>query len=200
MPSEPRVISLIMAAGVSRRFGEVDKRLARMADCRTLLAASLAGARPCSAQMVLVIRPEDDPLALGVPEDVSVLRAARADQGLGASLADAFTWLAGEEVQADAAAVLLGDMPWIAADSYRRLYRQADTGQIVRPAYRGTAGHPVLFGQSFWPELGALDGDQGAREVLAGHPRAVVTLDLEDPGILQDVDRPEDLARPRPSV
>jgi len=206
MTSDPPVITLIMAAGASRRFGEADKRLARMADGHTVLAASLARPRPFSARMYLVLRPGDDPIALGVPEDVSVLRAARAGQGLGASLGDAFSALcaedphSGESVQAAAAAVVLGDMPWIAPDSYRRLYPLAEAGQIVRPAHRGIAGHPVLFGRSFWPELAGLEGDEGARVVMARHPQAVVTLDLEDPGILQDVDYPEDLTREPSSV
>lgn len=200
MPSDPRVITLIMAAGASRRFGEADKRLARMADCRTVLAASLASPRPSSDRMYLVLRPGDDPIALGVPEDVTVLRAARAGQGLGASLGDAFRALCAENVQAEAAAVVLGDMPWIAAQSYRLLYPLAQAGQIVRPTHRGIAGHPVLFGRSFWPELAGLEGDQGARVVMARYPQAVVTLPLEDTGILQDVDYPADLTRKPPSV
>jgi molybdenum cofactor cytidylyltransferase len=52
----------------------------------------------------------------------------------------------------------------------------------------------VAFGARFLPELGALDGDRGARDLLLQHPAAVQELPVDDPGILRDVDRPADLA------
>ncbi|MBF2948087.1 NTP transferase domain-containing protein, partial [Pseudomonas aeruginosa] len=91
---------------------------------------------------------------------------------------------------ARAIAVLLGDMPWIAADTLERLAAMATPEAIVFPLYDGQRGHPVLFGRAFWDALAQLDGDQGARRVLLAHRPAWREVPCDDPGVLRDVDTP----------
>jgi molybdenum cofactor cytidylyltransferase len=71
-----------------------------------------------------------------------------------------------------------------------------DPARIVVPEYRGTPGHPVGFGAAHLPALAALTGDRGARAVLQASATAPVRIDVDDPGVLRDVDRPEDLDAP----
>ncbi len=66
---------------------------------------------------------------------------------------------------------------------------------IAAPAYRGERGHPVGFARRFLDELSALHGDQGAKELIAEHPDWVTLYEVDDPGVLRDVDRPSDLTR-----
>jgi molybdenum cofactor cytidylyltransferase len=61
------------------------------------------------------------------------------------------------------------------------------------PRWRGERGHPVLFGRAHFAALEALNGDRGAASLLREHP--VHWVEVEDPGILQDIDRPADLAQ-----
>lgn len=186
----PKVVALILAAGFGTRFGS-DKRQAVLGDGRTLLAASLARAEAVFDEVHLVLRPEDDPARLGVPDGARIIRCQDANRGMGHSLAAGARALAGHP--AEALAVLLGDMPWIAEASLRALQAQAAPRRIVFPRYQGERGHPVLFGRDFWAELQGLDGDQGARPVLQAHPDACVALALDDPGVLRDVDHPDAL-------
>lgn len=186
----PKVIALLLAAGRGRRFGS-DKRVARLADGRTLLAASLERAQQVFDEVHLLLRPEDDLEALGLPPDCRVIRCAEAEQGMGRSLARGIQALAGTE--AEAIAVLLGDMPWIAAASLRQLCAQADAELICYPLYQGQRGHPVLFGRAFWTALQALQGDQGARALLQAHGASCRAIELDDLGVIQDVDLPQAL-------
>ena len=62
---------------------------------------------------------------------------------------------------------------------------------IVLPVKDGQRGHPVLFGRGLRDELLALSGDQGARLVVDAHPKWVVEVDADNPGILTDVDTPQ---------
>jgi len=89
--------------------------------------------------------------------------------------------------------VLLGDMPWVAADSLWQLCQQAAGERIIYPLYDGQRGHPVLFGRAFWPVLQTLTGDEGARALLQANPAACQGIVVDDPGVLRDVDRPETL-------
>ncbi len=177
----------MLAAGASLRFGS-DKRVARLADGRGLLAASVARAQAQFGEVWLVLREEDDPQAFDLPPGVHVLHCAESAAGMGHSLAAGMRAL--REVPGEAVAVLLGDMPWVAPASLQALRAEAAAERIVFPLYRGERGHPVLFGRQFWSELESLQGDQGARAVLAAHPQACIGVALDDPGVLRDVDEP----------
>ncbi|AYC34371.1 nucleotidyltransferase family protein [Pseudomonas cavernae] len=187
----PQVIALLLAAGCGSRFGS-DKRRATLPDGRSLLAASLANARRAFSEVHVLLRPEDDPAALGLPADCPLIRCADAELGLGHSLAAGVRALAGRRSRA--LAILLGDMPWVAESSLLRLAQAADAERIVFPLYRGERGHPVLFGRRYWPALLRLTGDQGARAVMLAHEEAWLGIEVDDPGVLRDVDTPADLA------
>ena len=94
-----------------------------------------------------------------------------------------------------AAAVMLGDMPWVSPTTCRRLAALADAEHILRPRHRGRAGHPVVFGRDFWASLRGLSGERGARAVLDAHAAARRSMNVDDPGIHRDVDVPGDLGR-----
>ncbi|RJG13626.1 nucleotidyltransferase family protein [Pseudomonas cavernicola] len=186
----PKVIALILAAGRGKRFGS-DKRIACLADGRTLLAASFERAQQVFDEVYLLLRPEDDVRALGLPENCRVIHCVEADQGMGHSLAAGIRALSA--LDAEAIAVLLGDMPWIATDSLQQLCTRVAAESIVYPVHQGLRGHPVLFGRMFWPPLQAVQGDEGARALLQASTEACHGIDLDDPGVLLDVDRPEAL-------
>ncbi|PPV36976.1 nucleotidyltransferase family protein [Ectopseudomonas oleovorans] len=185
------VAALMLAAGYSRRFG-TDKRRATLADGRSLLAASLA--LPCSMleEVWLVLRPDESITELGLPANIKLVQHPLTAQGMGHSLAAGAERLLAES-SADAVAIFLADMPAIRRDSLETLFAHAIANTIVLPSYQGKRGHPVLFGRAFWPQLATLSGDAGAKPVLQQHPEAVRIVELNDPGVLQDIDTPADL-------
>jgi molybdenum cofactor cytidylyltransferase len=196
-PSFARVVALVLAAGHSRRFGASDKRVARLPDGRGLLAASVSRAQAAFPRLRVVLREDDDPLALGLPATLPVIHATRAALGLGASLGEAIAAIGSDESLADvaAAAVLLGDMPAISVETLTALCRQAGHATILRPCHAGRPGHPVFFGRVLWPELATLDGDDGARGVIRRYRDRYREISVEDPGVCHDIDTPGELAR-----
>ncbi|SDK97395.1 molybdenum cofactor cytidylyltransferase [Franzmannia pantelleriensis] len=193
-PSTP-CVAIIMAAGYSRRFGAQDKRRAQLTGEHTLLAATLGNAQRAFPLLRVVLREDDDPQRLGLPATTPIIRAPRAERGLGASIGDAVAALNGDR-ELDgvvAAAVLLGDMPVISPATLRQLQGQADAATILRPSHAGRPGHPVLFGREVWPELAALDGDQGAREVIRRHRHRYREIAVSDAGVCRDIDSPDEL-------
>jgi molybdenum cofactor cytidylyltransferase len=63
---------------------------------------------------------------------------------------------------------------------------------LVVPAYEGWRGHPVLFSEKLFPELLEEDLPEGARTVVRRYLDARVQLSVNDPGILADIDTPEE--------
>lgn len=187
------VAALVLAAGYSRRFGG-DKRKARWAPERSLLAASLDLPRAALGEVWVVIRPDEQPGDLALPEDVQVIQDALTLHGMGHSIAASAHQLL-KRSSADALAIFLGDMPAIRASTLAALLAEAAPGRIVLPTFDGQPGHPVIFGRDFWPQLTQLSGDAGARAILQNNSAAVRRIQVDDPGVLQDIDQPEDLPR-----
>ncbi|MCV4282242.1 nucleotidyltransferase family protein [Pseudomonas capsici] len=188
--SAPQVIGLILAAGRSRRFAD-DKRRALLPDGRSMLQASIDTARQSFNELWVVLRSDDDAQALGIVPDVCIVRSEQADLGMGHSLASGIEALMPSP--AIAVAVLLADMPWLQAATLRSLVQLADSQRIAQPIYEGQRGHPVIIGRRFWPELLLLEGDQGARTLLAANSSACDLMATDDPGTVRDVDTPEQI-------
>ncbi|WP_256573132.1 NTP transferase domain-containing protein [Pseudomonas sp. CC6-YY-74] len=185
------VAGLMLAAGVSRRFGS-DKRQATLDSGKRLLEASLEV--PCAvlAEVLVVLRKGDDPTALGLPATVQCVFGEQSGLGMGHSLASGVQRLI-EVSRAEAVAIFLGDMPWLDEASLQQLLVQASAERIVLPVSRGQQGHPVIFGRQFWPELSRLTGDSGARGVVKAHPNARLCVELDAYGLVADVDTPQAL-------
>jgi molybdenum cofactor cytidylyltransferase len=97
-------------------------------------------------------------------------------------------------LDADGWIVALGDMPWIAPTAIAAVADAIKAGaEIAAPSYRGERGHPVGFAQSYGRALSTLGGDEGARTILAARQWAVRVVEVDDPGVIRDVDQPEDL-------
>lgn len=97
--------------------------------------------------------------------------------------------------ESDGWCILPADMPSIQSDTTRMVAQALCRGApIVVPFYKGQQGHPVGFSNALKSELIQLSGDKGARSILDTHPDLVMRLEVKDPGILRDIDRPQDMA------
>src|SRR5262245_27587674 len=150
----------------------------------------VAASELSSTVLVLGAAADEVPAALALPAGVRVVVNADAASGQASSLR---AGLAAMDPSVDAALVLLGDQPGVRADAVRAVAAAAG-GPFVRASYGRRPGHPVRLDRAIWPEVMALDGDAGAREVLRVNPHRLVEVEIGgDPP--PDVDTPEDYAR-----
>ena len=113
--------------------------------------------------------------------------------GMGDSIAAAVRATAG----ASGWLVLPGDLPLIAPESLRAVAAALDTHEVVLPHYRQVRGHPVGFGRARLVDLTQLGGQEGAARVVRKYASAgrAVKVELDDAGIVTDIDTPDDLLR-----
>ncbi len=85
--------------------------------------------------------------------------------------------------------VFLGDMPCIPKRACEEVISRAGQ-RPVAPSYRGQRGFPVYIPPPLRGQLQNLQGDEGARSMLAQCEH----IPQQQPGVLWDIDRPEELA------
>lgn len=196
----PVLEAVLLAAGRGMRFGG-DKLLAEI-DGAPLVARALAAALAAPVRRVFVAVGDDPRLIAALEAAADRLHAAarlvpvpvpNAVQGMGVSLRTAVAALPAD---AEGVFVFLGDMPAIAPQTPAKL-ALALTGadRIAVPLHGGQRGHPVLFGADWLGALTALEGDAGARKLLAEAGPRLIPVEVDDAGVLFDIDRPGDLAR-----
>jgi len=125
-------------------------------------------------------------------EGCGILESADTSRGLGASLAAGVR----HARDADGWIVALGDMPFIASATFAAVARALREGALIAAPVHRTSdarGHPVGFSRSLYDELAGLDGDEGARSVVAHHRGDVSLIVVDDAGITRDIDTPRDL-------
>lgn len=182
----PRPPALILAAGSARRFGS-DKRLFPI-DGVAMLARTVDVYRTVYDDVAVVIRPDEPRVAeLVRAAGARVVEAADASHGQSRSLAAGVAAFD----QAPGLVVGLGDMPFVAPATLRAIADEmsAFPEHIVRPRHEGQPGNPVGFPAHAFAALARIEGDTGAREVVAASEK-LRFVDVDDPGILTDVDRP----------
>ncbi|MFO1398175.1 MAG: nucleotidyltransferase family protein [Burkholderiales bacterium] len=192
-----RIVGILLAAGQGARFGGGKLMAPLPAASHGVAAGTPIGVASAAhlvaalGEVVAVVRPRDPALHDALNgAGARVVECARADEGMGASLAHAIAATA----DADGWVVALADMPWLAPATIDAVAAALREGaSLAAAAYRGERGHPVGFAAMFGPQLRGLTGDEGARAVVAAHRAHMRVVDVDDAGVLRDVDRPGDL-------
>lgn len=190
VPAGRRVAALVLAAGSSRRMCGANKLLQPVGGIAMLRrAVNAALASRCSPVLVVTGAAADAVRACLGGLDVQVVHNPEHDSGMASSLR---CGLAALPADADAAVVLLADMPWIDGGHVDRLLAAFNPQQpkIVAPVRDGRRGNPILWPREFFAEMMAVSGDVGAREVLGRHAERIDAVAFDDEAIFADVDTP----------
>jgi molybdenum cofactor cytidylyltransferase len=95
--------------------------------------------------------------------------------------------------------ILPADMPFVRVETLQKLVCSfQETGKAVyRPYYRGRRGHPPLISAALIPAVLAFNDPGGLRALLVAYKEHCVDVACDDPGILIDLDTPEDYQKYR---
>ncbi len=189
------IAGILLAAGAGTRFGG-GKLIQILPDNTPVCVASVRNLKAALPNVIAVTRPGDMAVyaLLQQENDLQVLTCPRAEEGMGHTLAE------GVAASRDAAGwiVALGDMPLIQPATIKRVADAIAQGAwFAIPRHQGKRGHPIGIHRYFRDQLLLLTGDKGARDLIAAHPDKIEFIDVDDPGILLDIDTRADLNQVR---
>lgn len=188
------VEAILLAAGESRRMG-FPKPLLRLGS-RTFVEVLIAAILPNVARLIVVVGAHGSAVREAIPADPGILVVDNPGY-LRGQLSSIKAALPHVGPRASGALIHLADHPMVHAatfaaviEGYRRLGKP-----IAIARHQGRRGHPVVFARELFGELAAAPDEQGARVVVGADPARVAYIDVDDPGVLTDLDTPEDLDR-----
>ena len=186
-----RLGAIIMAAGGSSRMGSVKQLL--VLDGRPLIVRIVDAMLGSPARPIVVVLGANAGQIREAIANYSVKVVINPEwrEGLASSIRTGLVALLEAEPHLEAVLLAPCDQPALSSDVISRLAAlyQA-TGKIAAARFDGRNGAPAIFGRRNFPQLLALSGDEGARNLLNSGVEAVVSLEL--PEMIFDIDTPED--------
>jgi molybdenum cofactor cytidylyltransferase len=189
------VTSIVLAAGESKRMGEI-KQLLPWED-KTIIESVVFNLIHCQhikeIRVVLGANYEKiEPIFSNISEKkIKVLINENYKNGMITTV-----WTGLKLLPKDTEYILftLGDMPLIRTATYNQLMTELIKSKppILAPTYMGSRGHPLIVHKTFVPDIFKLNGPGGLRNLLKLYPEKINYLEIEDEGILIDIDTPEE--------
>jgi len=208
----PAAAAIVPAAGASRRMGR-PKLLLPYGD-GTVLGTLVETLRAAGASPIVVVAAAADAemrawcmtaAASAMPAgELRVALNPAPERGMLSSILAGLAGLGGGGAGALAVGrtpllVCPGDLPALRpATIVELLRRRAAAGAgLALPVHRGRRGHPLAMAPALIPEIESLDPGRGLRQLLDLHPGELLTVEVDDPGCVADLDTPEDYERLR---
>src|ERR1051326_105372 len=192
----PKFAAVVLAAGTSSRMGQ-SKALMRFRG-KTFIAGILDTIRDAAIDYAIVAVSLTDTKILS---DIDLTNTSvvynNADKAAGPieSIRPAIVFCVNHMVEY--LMIWPVDQPHIKPNTISTLINTVRDQRplIAVPKFRGKRGHPVVFSKAIFPELLSSVADQGANRVVLRVPSRVAEIPVEDSGVLEDIDTPEDYNR-----
>lgn len=187
-----KIYGLILAAGQGRRAGLA--KLSRYIGESTMLEHVAKIVANSDLERTIMITGYEDSFADKIARKYDFLTCHNENymKGMSTSLKTGIKFLP-ENCQA--VVIILGDMPYIKSSTINMLVSafKSDGKDIIIPVYKNKIGHPLLMSLKYKEQILNIQGDKGARDVIKNNLQNVKYLDVNDEGILIDIDELEEL-------
>ena len=189
-----KVSAVVLAGGASKRMGRTNKLLAEFDGEPMVYRAVETAIQSDAAEVIVVTGFEADLVREALSGfKVRFIHNPSYPEGLSTSLRAGIGAVSNKLA---GAVVLLGDMPRLTAATVNALierFNAANDETICQPTYEGRPGNPILWPREFFSDILDIWGDTGARQLLERYAAQVSKVEVDDPGIHFDIDKPDDL-------
>ncbi len=182
--------AIILAAGQSRRMGDINKMTVEI-DGEPIVRHVASAAVGSLVKNTVVVTGHEQQDVLDVLNGLEVSQHHNPDfaEGLSTSLKCGIKALSKDVSNA---IILLGDMPFVTSVMIDMLIKNASANpnHIIVATHSGKRGNPVLWPREYFEELCSIQGDVGARHIMAANRDRVIEVELGMAASL-DLDTPQ---------
>lgn len=189
---EEKISAVILAAGISSRMGR-PKQLIELKGKKMLdiVIEKMKGFR--FNEIILVLGHLHEEIKRNIDTSgIKLVINENYNEGISSSIRKAVSSL-----KSDSEAILihLADKPLVKQETIKRMIEvfKSTNAKIIIPIFNGIHGHPVIFKKELFRELKMLKGDEGARVLINKRIRDCYFMEVDDEGVIIDIDTPEDL-------
>jgi len=187
-----KISAIILAAGTSSRMGFL-KQTANIKG-KSLLELVLDKVRKFPFHEIIIVlgyKHEEVMKTLKLEYEKVVINEEY-EKGMSSSLKKGVLNISKDS---EAFAIFLADMPLIKEKSIEKVINEFNERSclIVAPIFNKVIGHPVIFHRNLIPEIINLEGDIGAKKVIEKYKDEACFIEIDDEGVLIDIDTPKDL-------
>ena len=182
-----RIAGVILAAGASSRMGQPKALLEYKGETFLRRLAGMLG--EACGRVVIVLGHDAERVCAAAPEGAEMVVNPEPERGMLSSLQCGLRAVAGD---AEAVLFLPVDYGAVRGDTVAGVAAQAGAAEMVVPVFEGRHGHPVCVSRAIVAELLALPPTAQARDVIRRHRAAACYITVDDAGVVNDVDTPED--------
>lgn len=194
MKSTVKTAIIVLAAGASHRMVGRNKLLADLDGKPMIRHVAETAVASIAMSVIVVTGCEAERIERELGElSLSFTHNPDFAKGMSTSLQSG---LAALDDQIEAVLIMLGDMPEVSTellDLLMEQFEKTDACKICLPVSQGKRGNPVLLPRWLFSELALVEGDKGARGVIAAHADEVVEVHIDSPAIHHDIDTFADL-------
>lgn len=193
MANKNDITAIVLASGYGKRFGG-NKLLQPITGDETqypMAIQSTLNVLPHADHVMMIVRPDDHDLIDECKKlNLQILLNEHAKNGMSQAILKGVAHTPPHHH----VMICLADMPYIKAETYQHIIEQFTQSKeqfIIQPYHNDIPGHPVIFPCHYKKDLMTLQGDKGAKSIIAQHSN--IRVPVNDQGILIDVDRPIDI-------
>jgi len=177
---------ILLAAGASSRMGAIKQLLPWKHT--TLIGHAIEQALNSNADDVYVILGANYKLIFKEieEENITIIDNKNWLLGMGTSIASVMEFILEKDLKYNAVLIGVIDQPLVDVKCINKLINSYIENTIIASKHQNIAGVPAIFGSNYFDELKSLNGNIGARELIAKHINKVKIIDFFDK--IQDVD------------
>lgn len=194
--AERKIAAIVLAAGQSSRMGGHNKLFLRVGE-RSMIQQVVANLADSAVDRIFVVTGHERERVRNELKNqpVTFVHNREFSKGLSTSLRSALARLPKE---ISAAMICLADMPFVGSLHINALIEAYDPKaerSICVPTYQGKRGNPVLWDRRYFQQMMEIQGDVGAKHIIGEYDDSVIEVEIDDAGVLTDVDTPESYAK-----
>ena len=191
-----KVSAIILAAGMSTRFGKKNKLLHKI-EGEPMIVKTVRQIVNADVNEVIVVTGSDSDeikTKLNFSRKIKTIFNPEYRRGMSTSIKIGINSIG---LDADACIICLGDMPYLTTEDYSTQIdawkHWEDNEAILVPAHNEESGHPVIFGSAYFEDLKNLPvSDKGAKILLDKYDKFLREISVDHDRIFLDVDFLED--------